>query len=292
MVIALLIILTLIVGAFFFLTARLLPYAVLQPGRRISQRTPAEFGLDFKHFRFAGADEVALDTFYVPAVGRPRANFIMLHGVGSCKEVYLPYVAALAQRGFNLMVWDQRAHGKSGGPYLTYGYREWQDVARAVDWLEAKNPGLPTGIYGNSMGGAVALQSLAREPRLQFALIESTFTDLREVTNAYGRRMSGFPLPYWVTDVVLFFAGRIADFNPREVRPIDAARSVRQPIQLIHGDADANINVSHAQRLIEAIGSEDKNLYLVPGGDHADLWEVGGTPYQKVWFGFLERMAK
>ncbi|MTB52962.1 alpha/beta hydrolase [Lewinella sp. W8] len=292
MVVALLLLLTLLAGAFFFLTARLLPFAVLQPGRRISHRTPEEFGVPYEHLRFEGADGVELDTFYVPATVTPRANFIMLHGVGSCKEVYLPYVAALARRGFNVMIWDQRAHGKSGGAYLTYGYREWQDVARAVDWLEARNPGLPTGIYGNSMGGAVALQSLAREPRLKFGLIESTFTDLREVTNAYGRRMSGFPLPYWVTDLVLFFAGRIANFRPGQVRPIDAARSIRQPVQLIHGDADANINVAHAHRLLAAIGSADKNLYLVAGGDHADLWEVGGKAYAAVWFGFLERMVR
>lgn len=292
MLIAFIIFLTLLLGGLYFVSARLLPYTILQPGRRVSNRTPAEFGLDFEHFKFAGADEVTLDAFVVPAAGPPRANFIMLHGVGSCKEVYLPYISTLAHRGFNVMVWDQRAHGKSGGQYLTYGYREWQDVARAVDWLEKKFPGLPTGIYGNSMGGAVALQSLARDPRLAFGLIESTFTDLGEVTNAYGRRMSGFRLPYWLTDLVLYFAGKIADFNPRSVRPIEAARAIRQPVQLIHGDADANIDVSHAQRLLKALRSEDKHLYLVPGGDHANLWEVGGGPYEKVWFGFLERMVK
>jgi len=201
----------------------------------------------------------------------------------------LEYVAELAQIGYNVMLWDQRAHGKSGGEFLTYGYHEKYDVSKAIDWLEAKNPGLPTGIYGNSMGGAVAIQSMAGNPGLRFGLIESTFTDLASVSNAYGKRMSGLPLPRFLSDYVLRRAGKIADFQPFTVRPLDAAKKVTQPIMHIHGDADANINVSNAYALYEAYSSPDKRLYIVENGDHADLWEKGGDGYREAWFGFLKR---
>jgi len=100
------------------------------------------------------------------------------------------------------------------------------------------------------------------------------------------------PLPYWLSDHVLRQAGKIADFEPFTVRPIDAAKNIRQPIQMIHGDADANINVANARALFAALSSADKNLYIVEGGDHADLWEVGKVPYQEVWYGFLRRMVE
>jgi len=219
----------------------------------------------------------------------PRANLIMLHGVGSCKEVYLGSAAELVKIGYNVMLWDQRAHGKSGGEFLTYGYHEKHDVSKAIDWLEAKSPGLPTGIYGNSMGGAIAIQSMAGNPGLRFGLIESTFTDLPTVANAYGRRMSGLPLPMWLSDYVLYRAGKIAGFEPFTVRPVEAAKKVTQPVMHIHGDADANINISHAHALFAAYASTDKTLYVVENGDHADLWEKGGEGYREVWFGFLRR---
>jgi len=273
----------------YVLTTYVLPYTILQPGLRTGDATPGEYGLPYEHFQFHVGDSIDLDAFYVPAAGVARVNFIMLHGVGSCKEVYLSSVAELVALGYNVLLWDQRAHGKSGGKYLTYGYYEKHDVSKAIDWLEDKAPGLPTGIYGNSMGGAVALQSLAHDPRLRFGLIESTFTDLPAVANAYGRRMSGLPLPGWLTDYVLTRAGKIAGFDPFSVRPLAAARNITQPVMHIHGDADANIDVSHAHALFGALASEDKQLYIVAGGDHADLWDVGGEGYREVWFGFLRR---
>lgn len=283
--------LLLIVGALGYVLATfVLPYTLLQPGHRTSDTTPAAYGLPYEHFLFRVADNIPLDALYVPATAAAKANLIMLHGVGSCKEVYLPWVADLVKMGFNVLLWDQRAHGKSGGKFLTYGYYERQDVSLAVDWLEQKAPGLPTGIYGNSMGGAVALQSLAADGRLRFGLIESTFTDLPAVANAYGRRLSGLPLPNWLSDYVLRRAGKLANFDPFQVRPLTAAKQITQPIQHLHGDADANINIAHAHALYAAYGSGDKSLYVVPGGDHADLPEVGGKAYQAVWKRFLERM--
>lgn len=276
--------------AVYLLATYLLPYAIIQPARRTNNTTPADYKLPYEHFKFRVADDIELDTFYIPAITTPRANIIMLHGVGSCKEVYLDSVAELAKIGYNVMLWDQRAHGKSGGHFLTYGYHEKYDVSKAIDWLEARNPGLRTGIYGNSMGGAIAIQSLAGNPGLCFGLIESTFTDLPAVANAYGRRMSGLPLPQFLSDYVLYRAGKIADFEPFTVRPVDAAKKATQPIMHIHGDADANINVSHAHRLFGAYASDDKTLYIVENGDHADLWEKGGDGYRDVWFGFLQRM--
>lgn len=287
-IIAVLLVFALIAG--YLLATYVVPYTILQPGYKTGDATPANYGLPYEHFWFNVGDSIELDTYFVPAATvAPRVNLIMLHGVGSCKEVYLGYVAELAEMGYNVLLWDQRAHGKSGGKYLTYGYYEKHDVSKAIDWLEAKAPGLPTGIYGNSMGGAVALQSLAHDPRLRFGLIESTFTDLAAVSNAYGRRMSGLPLPVWLSDYVLTRAGQIADFDPFTVRPIDEAARITQPILHIHGDADANINISHAHALFAALASTDKQLYIVSGGDHADLKETGGVGYWDTWFGFFRR---
>lgn len=273
----------------YLLATYILPYTLLQPGHRTGDQTPAKYGLPYEHLTLEPEAGIKLDAFYVPAAGPARANLIMLHGVGSCKEVYLSWVAELVEMGYNVLLWDQRAHGKSGGKFLTYGYFEKHDVSWAVDWLEAKSPGLPTGIYGNSMGGAVAIQSLANDARLRFGLIESTFTDLPAVANAYGRRMSGLPLPQWLSDYVLHRAGEIAGFPAFEVRPVVAAASVTQPVLHIHGDADANIDVAHAHALFAAYASEDKQLYLVENGGHSDLWERGGEGYHDVWSGFLRR---
>lgn len=274
-----------------YVVRNILPLSILRPGYRKGTTTPADFGLTYEHLRLPVAPQVELDSFFVPATTTPLANLIILHGVGSCKEVYLPLAENLCALGYNLFLFDQRVHGKSGGQYLTYGYREKADVSKIIDWLADKTDNLRTGIYGNSMGGAVALQSLDHDHRLAFGLIESTFTDLPAVTRAYARRTSLRQLPAGIIDLILRQAGRLAHFDPWAVRPIDAAARLHQPVQFIHGDADSRIGYQHAKQLFAACTSVDKQLYLVPRGDHADLWEAGGTAYAEVWYGFLKRMA-
>lgn len=292
LVVFFLIVVVVLVIALYSVATYVLPYAILQPGQGTSSDTPANYQLDYEHLSLKAADDILLDAFFISARGQAKANLIMLHGVGSCKEVYLGVAAELSKMNYNTLLLDQRQHGKSGGKYLTYGYYEKHDVSKVIDWLEGKTGQLKTGVYGNSMGGAVALQSLAHDPRLAFGLIESTFTDLPTVSNAYGRRMSGIALPYWLSNYVVHRAGKIAGFPSFEVRPVEAARTITQPIQLIHGDADRNINVDHAHHIYKALKSEDKHLHLVKGGDHNDLWQKGGQTYQRVWFGFLARMVE
>lgn len=272
--------------------AKKLPLTVVRPGNRVGTQTPEDFGLAYEHLGLKVSPTIELDAYFVPATAPPRANLIILHGVGSCKETYLPNATDLCALGYNLFMVDQRQHGKSGGRYLTYGHREKHDVKRMVDWLVKRTAGLQTGVYGNSMGAAVALQSMAHDPRLAFGLIESTFTDLPSVTYAYARLNLGFQPPRWLSDFVLRRAGKLADFDPWSIRPIDAVAQIDRPLQFIHGGGDVRINVSNAHALFAAAKSMDKNLYVVPGGDHADLWEVGDEGYPKAWFGFLRRMAE
>ncbi|NJC26283.1 alpha/beta hydrolase [Neolewinella antarctica] len=276
--------------AAYVLIERKLPYVIITPYRRKLTDTPGNYGLAYEQFRLRVDDAVELDTFFIPATTPARANLIILHGIGSGKEVYLPLLPELCRMGYNILLWDQRAHGRSDGTYVTFGAREVPDVSRGLDWLDARTPHVPTGIYGNSMGGAVALQSLAADARLRFGLIESTFSTLPDITHAYGIRMAGFWVPRWLTDRLLGNAGKIAGFRPFAIRPVDAVAEITQPVLLIHGDADNNININHAHRLFAALGSADKAFHVVPGGDHADLWERGGNEYKEVWYGFFRKM--
>lgn len=269
----------------------ILPLFLLRPGNRVGTETPADYGLAYEHFRLPVTSDITLDSFFIPATTTPKANLIILHGVGSCKETYLFLTERLCAMGFNLFLPDQRVHGKSDGKYLTYGFNEKKDVAKMVDWLVDRTASLPTGIYGNSMGAAVALQSLDYDHRLAFGLTESTFTDLPTVTRAYARRMGFRGTPDAVIDFLLRRAGVLAGFDPWQIRPLDVVTRLHQPILFIHGDADVRINVSNGRQLYAACGSADKTLYIVPGGDHADLWEIGDKNYPEVWFGFLQRMA-
>ncbi|MFT6411105.1 MAG: alpha/beta superfamily hydrolase, partial [Flavobacteriales bacterium] len=77
------------------------------------------------------------------------------------KEFQLKYAEAFVDLGLNVVVFDLRAHGQSGGENCTYGYCEKHDVSSIIDWLTASGVEGQIGLYGTSLGGAIALQTAA-----------------------------------------------------------------------------------------------------------------------------------
>ena len=148
---------------------------------------------------------------------------------------------------------------------------------------------MPIGIWGNSLGGAVALQSLEYDERIQFGVIESTFTELDQIVIDYKKRMlGGFGFKF-MSDYALKQAAEIANFNPDEVKPIESVKNIEQPILITHGDADENISYKYGQQLFDNLKSKDKEFVLVKGGGHANMYVKGGVEYKSKIMDFIER---
>ena len=107
-----------------------------------------------------------------------RGVMILVHGIGGCKESFLSLANRLANQGIASVLFDNRAHGQSGGQYSTYGFYEKKDISRIIDHIKEQDNQIPIGIWGNSLGGAIAIQSMEYDKRIHFGIIESTFTDM------------------------------------------------------------------------------------------------------------------
>ena len=264
-----------------------LPRRIVVPRRRIINLDPGDLGYRYEAGELTTAEGLRLASFYVPATVPARGNLIILHGKDSARELYLEYLPQLVPFGYNVLLYDARAHGRSQGTYTTFGYHEWRDVALAARRLRHLAPGLPTGVFGHSMGGAVAVQALARGAGLDFGVVESAFTHLGDITHAYALRQTGLPLPRALTDRLLDRAGKLAGFHHNEVEPVRAAAAVEQPVLVIHGAEDGSIDVDNGRRLYAALGSRVKELYVVEGAGHDDITEVGGEAYFRRLRAFL-----
>jgi pimeloyl-ACP methyl ester carboxylesterase len=131
----------------------------------------------------------------------------------------------------------------------------------------------PVILCGSSMGGWIALHVALRRPDRVAAIVGIAaapdftgwgFSDAEKATlardgvlaraNAYGPEPMRTYLPFWQSGQAL----RLLD------GPIDFAG----PVRLIHGDADPDVPVAVAQRLMAALRSDDVQLTLVKGGGH------------------------
>jgi alpha-beta hydrolase superfamily lysophospholipase len=214
---------------------------------------------------------------------------LLIHGIGGCKEHFLNLAGKLENQGITSIVFDGRAHGESDGTFCTYGYYEKQDISKIVDFIKKQNPEIRIGIWGNSLGGAIAIQAMENEKRIEFGVIESTFTALDQIVYDYQKRIcKGIGLRL-VTDAALEEAGKIANFNPDAVKPIHAVKNIHQPIFIAHGDNDENIHYTYGEQLYKNVASTQKEFVLIKGGGHFNLFAQGGKDYEGKLMGFIHR---
>ena len=172
-----------------------------------------QFKQNLEPLNISTVDGIELSAYWITPINPPRGCLILLHGVGGCKEHFLGVANKLRQQDIASIVFDSRAHGQSGGQFCTYGAKEKHDVSVIVDLMEARYPHTPIGIWGNSMGGAVAIQAMALDKRISFGVIESTFTSLAKIGFDYQKRLSKISSRR-LFNYVLKRVEKIANFNP------------------------------------------------------------------------------
>lgn len=207
---------------------------------------------------FAG-DGVTLRGWLCAAAAERQGTVIYLHGVADNRSSAIGVIDRLRRRGFDVVAYDSRAHGESGGDVCTYGFYEKRDLARVIETLE---PG-PVVLFGNSLGAAVAIQAAVGNPRVIGVVAAEAFSDLRTVATERAPRV----LP----NLLIGRAFRVAEdrgrFEVARVSPVEAAASLRIPVLLIHGADDVETRPDHSRRILSALVGP-KRLVLVPHAGH------------------------
>ncbi len=304
-----------------FAIENVLPYWPIKPYRqnpednkwRLPQGTnPATYDIDTEAFSVTTADSVILQALYVPSKSQVQIRqaglglaavkpgetktqkdlcLIVLHGISSCKEFFLPSASYLAHNGIHVVLLDLRAHGKSTGEYCTFGYHEKNDISTLLDSLQKKYPKLHYGIYGHSLGGAIALQALEHDKRLEFGIVESTFHTLEAVIEQYGENYFNVRSS-WLARHTLDKAAAIAQFDPYTIKPCESAKNITQPVFMAHGDKDERIPLSFGRVNFENLASTEKEWHTVHGAGHNQVAQAGGPAYQQAMLDFVKKRAQ
>jgi pimeloyl-ACP methyl ester carboxylesterase len=285
-------------GLTWYATQHVLPYTMLKPNRRSIESeprfalgtTPDFFGLKYEVLNFQTYDSLRMMGYHIKA-DSTRGTIILLHGIGDSKEGFYDLSADFNAWGFDCVVFDLRAHGKSDGLYCTYGSKEKYDVHSLTMLMKERGLKEPFGIFGNSLGGAIALQAMAVCPDLKFGIIESTFHNLKDVVMEYAEDIMHFKSE-WLADVVLSRSSEIAGFDPFAVSPSNAALTITSPVFVSHGANDHKIPISFGKKNFDSLKGP-KEFVDVPDAGHLDLRRKGGLEYENKMRRFLiEATAK
>lgn len=232
----------------------------VRPSKILSHITPAGLGLPFERISFATSDGFALAGWLIPHVKEKDVpTIVLLHGYPADKGNILPVLSFLAPH-FNLFLFDFRALGESGGSVSTLGAREVDDFRAALRYLRLRDIS-EVGVFGFSLGGAVALMGARNEPGVRAIVSESSYARL----DLMAKELFALPLlrvPLgWLT---VLWGKLFLGIDAREVSPMESAKPLRIPILLIHSKDDRVIPFSHALFLQEAVKENPKAEFLFP----------------------------
>jgi hypothetical protein len=227
---------------------------------------------------------------FIPQGGNGNA-VILLHGQGDNRTGMLGNADLFLQYGYSVLLPDARAHGDSGGSVTTYGVKEKDDLVRWYNWLEqSEAPHCSYGL-GESMGAAVLLQTIAKEPGFCAVVAESSFSSFKEA--AYIRLGEGLRTGPWLGRTILrptveaglIYARLKYGVDLAAASPINAVASSRVPIFLIHGLADTNIPPYNSERMKAA--NSAVQLWEPAGAGHCGAAAAAPEEYEQLVIDWL-----
>jgi len=173
----------------------------------------------------------------------------------------------LLAEGYSVLLPDGRAHGQSGGAFVTYGLLEKYDILDWARWLRQEGCRDIYGL-GESLGASILIQASAIEPAFRAIVAECPFADLRAIAEYRVRQVLGLPGPIARLIVAsgMFYARLRYGLDFAQVAPTSAMSASSTPILLIHGTNDSRTPCWHSQSLARA--NPKAVLWLVPGADH------------------------
>lgn len=244
---------------------------------RAAHSDPLAAGLKCEAIRFSSGDGTPLTGLFFPAAGAPKATVVHFHGNGQNMTAHYHYPAWLAAEGYNVFVFDYRGYGASGGaPGLDGAVADGRAALRHALKLPGAQPGRLV-VFGQSLGGAVAIAALAEEGLAPAALVvEGSFHSYRGMAAA-RLRSAALTWPFsWLPWLVV--SGRHS--------PSGHIGRIAGPKVFIHSPSDDTVPFSQGRRLFEA-AAEPKRFWEVPAG-HIEAFTAFGSVFRPRLLSFLD----
>ena len=268
-----------------------LPYVMAtvltyRPKVGLTEDPQITYGWSYQPVRFEATDGRTISGWWIPsqpdarAAGSERAakrTVLVCHGLGANKANHLILAQSLVPAGYNVLVFDFRAHGESEGQLASFGDLERRDVLGAVRWLRQNHPAQAVEIFGvgASMGAAALIAAAAdRSPEGQAIAalaVYGTYDDLAGLADSVAISRFPRPLRWLVHYLAVPMASLQAGTNLSQFSPASAVRTLwPRPILVIHGVQDEIIDFEHGRRLFDA-ASPPKLRFWIEQASHNSI---------------------
>jgi len=235
--------------------------------------------------------------YYHTADGAPVQ--ILFHGYKSNPYIDCSGGTYLARKlGHNVLVADQRAHGKSQGHTITFGISERRDCLSWVHYV-CKRFGSDTSVIlaGLSMGAATVLMSadLPLPANVKGIFADCPYASPKSIIKEVCQSIHLLPgilpssvslSPALIYPFVKLGARIYGHFDLEETDAVTAVSKTRIPILLIHGESDNFVPCSMSREIYAACASP-ATLVTVPDAGHGMSYLTAPEIYEQAVTTFI-----
>lgn len=169
--------------------------------------------------------------------------------------------------GFNVLLVDQRSHGKSEGRLITFGVKESFDVRDWAEFLNKKYFPKSIVLSGVSMGGGTVVFALKRglPKNVKCVIADCGFTSPEAIIRKVGydrfKINAKFYMPF--LNVMTHIFGGFSIYETTK----EALKDNKIPVAFIHGEKDNFVPVQMSREALKASGKYGIGIF-VKEADH------------------------
>ncbi len=221
--------------------------------------SPSNYGLTAEAAEFQSGDGLTLRGWYIPAEDSVK-TIIVCSGANGSLDADVHVAPWLHEAGFNVLLFNWRAHGQSEGEVVTLGFNERYDLIAAVQFAKAQGAER-IGVLGFSMGGTVAIDTAAVYEDINAIVADSPFvTIVSAVAGGLIERGLHEGVSYVIARLLLITACLRTQLNLFE---IDVApwikRVAPRPLLLMFGEQDVIVPRAEIDLAFARAGDPEKS---------------------------------
>lgn len=276
---------------------RVLVSSIMRPKKISPDAIDSEVKLQNENrFTVNTSSDIPLSFLYIsanPEEGIPKKIVFLFHGYNRTGESVKKYAPFFLEKGFSVIIPDNRFCGHSGGDALGLSFLDAKDSLAIFKWIRDCFPGdIPIGLFGESFGAAQAilLASSNKVKNISFVISDSSFSQLYTLLKERVRadyRIKAFPL---LTVAALSIKKKYG-IDIKNVSPLKSLEKCGDiPMFFIHGENDTFILPQMSIDLYNAKNTGYKKFYLAEGATHCSAFDIDPEGYTDKLKEFLDKI--
>jgi alpha-beta hydrolase superfamily lysophospholipase len=245
---------------------------------------PEQFKLAHEELWFKSSDGTKLHGWFLKARGKSKGTIVQFHGNAENMSSHFLSLAWIVNEGYNLFTFDYRGYWLSeGGPDIDGVYQDSMVALDKALELHEKAGGKQFVIFGQSLGGAIALRAIPdfkENKKITLIVQDSTFSSYEKVA---ADKLRSFWLTWPFSPLAYPLVSDKYSSEPYFSK-------ITWPTLVITGGQDQVMPAKFGKRIYKGIASKKKWLWYIPNAPHISAFHIDQGHWRKEFLKLLDQL--